>query len=317
VSPVSSNTPPSFDYAPSSSSADGRINPNKRLGVAVVEGLLFAANCRLHGRNSLADTAATEAIASKKSKRPAFERKLAVSSGKAASQELFVGDGPRILSNIAALHRRPEYREAPIMLGNTESLRVKALEMVCEALKNFFNIAMSTAGSRTVENNNAVEVVLAAISDASMFDLRLGAEVGRVLGLHHKAQTRGIFARVKLDIHPFWQRAVKRAHRNQLRHKSRTIIMDWLHSDEASRLDNVRKLEITVPLCIDRGDKILYDKHWRRTYNGTWTELLAVFRKSAAWKEVQAIWPATNGRLLRWRHSRNGNVPGHKIKSRG
>ena len=95
------------------------------------------------GKQKEADDHAAGAIeASKGTKRPRHEHKMATESGAAASRKLFHGDGQRILANVAALHRRPEYREADRILIATEGKfvdtamthRLAAMDLVCKAL---------------------------------------------------------------------------------------------------------------------------------------------------------------------------------------
>jgi hypothetical protein len=86
-------------------------------------------------------------------------------------------------------------------------------------------------------------------------------------------------------------------YRNHLGGAAMALISDWLHSDEASRVDNSRKGEVLIPLQVDAGNVVQYATHFPRTYSGTWVELLRRFRLSNlnCWKEVQAAWNGKNG----------------------
>jgi hypothetical protein len=223
-------------------------------------------------------------------------------SARTAAAALFTGDGPRVLANVESLQRRPEYREATLLLsrrpetpGMPVSQKERAMVMVCNSLKDFFNTSLNGKGTRTSDNNNAVEVALAAVSSSAMFDQDLGRAVGRLLGLHHRTLKRGIESRSLLDISKTWLRVTRQQYRNHLGGEAMGIISDWLHSDEASRVDNSRKGEVLIPLEVNAGNVVQYATHFPRTYSGTWTELLRRFRLSHCWKQVQAAWNGKNG----------------------
>jgi hypothetical protein len=145
------------------------------------------------------------------------------------------------------------------------------------------------------DNNNAVEVALAAVSSSAMFDQDLGRAVGRLLGLHHRALKRGIESRSLLDTSKTWLRVTRAQCRNHLGGEAMGMISDWLHSDEASRVDNSRKGEVLIPLEVNAGNVVQHATHFPRTHSGTWTELLRRFRLSHCWKQVQAAWNGKNG----------------------
>ena len=227
--------------------------------------------------------------------------RYAARSAKTAADALFVGDATRIQMNISKLQSRPDYREAVLAMAaatkdktTAPGKRQQAMECVVAAVGLFLEKVMCATGSRSTEDQNAVDAVLCAIVDTSMFDKRLGREVGRMLKLQWKALHRGALLREKIDISPGWVRMCKAAYRSQLGHVSVVLINDWLHSDDASRVDNSHKEPVTVIVSSSIDGCILYDKHPRRVFAGPWPVLLERFKKSSAWEQVQRLWPKVN-----------------------
>ena len=158
------------------------------------------------------------------------------------------------------------------------------MERICSNLNNFFNVALATKGSRTTADNNAIDVALCAVMDSDVFIDGLGHEYARLLDVRWKALDRGREHRVRLDVAKGWINVCKKAYRNQLGLASTAIISEFLHSPEASRIDNERKEEISVLVKVDGTDVVSYLKHFRRQYVGPWPEVMRRFKLSDAFK---------------------------------
>ena len=167
---------------------------------------------------------------------------VATRAAKTAADAIFVGDGKRVGATIAKLQARPDFREAVLAMERREDdkavvavvKRTEAMECIVTAVSAFLAKAMATRGTRSSEDQNAADAVLCAVVNSSMFDKRLGREVGRLLKVQWKALHRGALLREKIDISPGWVRMCRAAYRSQLGHVSVVIIKDWLHSDDFS-----------------------------------------------------------------------------------
>jgi hypothetical protein len=296
----------------------------QQAGKRVREGLISASRSRKHHRMSEANEIGAFAMSAQEVQpkrlqfggdvvlppQPSYLAQVAeddacARSALVAANALFQGNAKRVRGNISKLQDRPDFREATLAMttgdgakNKVPSKRQQAMESVVCALSSFFSKVMKAKGSRTNEDQNAVDAVLCSIVDTSMFDKRLGREVGRLLKIEWKALHRGALLREKIDISPGWVRMCKAACRSQLGHVSIVITSDWLHSDEASRIDNSQKEPVTVVTGCAQ-DAIVYDKHPRRVFAGTWPVLLERFKLSEAWNQVQLLWPKVNFKTKR------------------
>ena len=64
---------------------------------------------------------------------------------------------------------------------------------------------------------------------------------------------------------------------------------EFLHSPEASRIDNERKEEISVLVKVDGTDVVSHVKHFRRQCVGSWPEVMRRFKLPDAFKKVRDL----------------------------
>ncbi len=217
-----------------------RSGKNEKAGALLINNLREASRLRHGGQERAANALVALSFPEKITETKHFKR-LCTDTDKAAAKELFTRDGHRASGNILAFVRRPEMREALKHLSLSELVqprtkRLQAIELMIKSFIHFVSVCLATKGSRSSENQNALDAALASWVDEAIFDQRLGREVGRILGQNWKALRRGATAHVQLANSKSWVRACKAEYRSQLGTASKIYITDFLHSSKASTL---------------------------------------------------------------------------------
>ncbi len=198
-----------------------RSGKNEKAGALLIINNLREASRLRHGGQERAANALVALSFPEKITEIKYFQRLCTDTGKAAANELFIGDGHRASGNILAFIRRPEMREALKHLSLSELVqprtkRLQAIELMITSFIHFVSVCLATRGSRSSENQNALDAALASWVDEAIFDQRLGREVGRILDQNWKALRRGVTAHVQLASSKSWVRACKAEYLSQL-----------------------------------------------------------------------------------------------------
>jgi hypothetical protein len=88
-------------------------------------------------------------------------------------------------------------------------------------------------GSRTREDQNALDVVFAALIHQSVFGKKLGRTVQSLFGVSWKAIVRAIECRESFEQNKHWTRRKRGTYRNKATPLMISKIAKWLHKDPA------------------------------------------------------------------------------------
>ena len=170
------------------------------------------------------------------------------------------------------------------MSSKTKSHDGAAVDSINKTTKAFFTGIMGTKGRRSDIDMNAFWAAAEAIVPVTAREDKLVRAVMRILGLRYESVKRAIELRkAMVDTAAGWKWIKTKPHCDRT---DWTLLIKWLHSDEASTPDNDHKSEIKVNVTDDCAT-VPYELHERRYWNDKQSVLQKTFRESPVFLEMQ------------------------------
>ena len=185
--------------------------------------------------------------------------------------------------------RRGEVRELRPDQAASSAKETRAMELMIESAKVFISECLTRhPGRRTLQDTNAFWVILAALVPDQVFDQKLGATMGRLLGVNYRAIRDGLAKRKETeDAAEGWRFVTTSKHFDSVEVET---ARRWLHVDGTTEDNANKRLYRVFHTSVgDDGKHVVeYEEHWRRYFKGPIKELHQEFLKSDDFLQQQA-----------------------------
>jgi hypothetical protein len=178
-----------------------------------------------------------------------------------------------------------------------EGRDAEALDMVMGSFQKFFTSLLSDPGGKRRkgrlddESRNAFYAAAAALIPADFMDKRMGRSLERLTNIPRKMLPKVAAIKIHLDdpeTSCHWKKLCTKLHCDRV---EPSIIDEWWHTDEASRVNNANKAPVKLQYGYDCDDgfcahedpaecPVLYDVHWPRQQIGSMKFAVGTFQKS-------------------------------------
>jgi hypothetical protein len=188
-----------------------------------------------------------------------------------------------------------ELRKSSPALFSSSRLQTKEEQvgaMCVNQLRDFVATLTETKGKRTKDDQNALDVVLAAMIHPSVFGMKLGRTVQNLLGVSWTMIVRAIKCRKDMGLSRHWKPKATKTCRNTVTEEHVAIISKCLHEDPAvAKDDNARKGDLIVLVGTDSENREMCEEHPHKEFLMSKKDLTRHFQKSEAYKIVAASLP--------------------------
>jgi len=155
----------------------------------------------------------------------------------------------------------------------------EARDDIIKAARMFLKEVLASKGRRTDDESNAFWAAAVALIPADIFVNRKGRAVMRLLDIDYRVIKKASEMRGVLDDGSRRWATVKTSTHSDVSEWS--LLVNWLHSDEASHEDNTHKTPVRIDITTNLSAKShIYELHTARTYNDTKIRLFKKFLAS-------------------------------------
>ena len=155
----------------------------------------------------------------------------------------------------------------------------EARDDIIKAARNFLKEVLASKGRRTDVESNAFWAAALALIPADVLVNRKGRAVMRLLDIDYRVIKKASEMRGALDDGSRRWSTVKTSRHSDVSEWS--LVVNWLHSDEASHEDNTHKAPVRIDITTNLSAKAhIYELHTARTYNDTKIRLYKKFLAS-------------------------------------